>query len=709
MAAQDAISASLPNRLHGKWWVNLGVGDMRNNPNKSALAWQILLGTMLVALSVAILSYLEFDRERMHLEESLQLTVAAVSRAVDIELETVSTGTAMLAASNRDLIARRDFATLHGNLSRAASDARLIDHFVLVDRSGRQWLNTLVPWGGPLPISRNIDKFAPAFESRRHSISALAVGTVSGRHEIILSVPILENDETPYVFASVVSAGRFIDILSVLNIPTSWLGNIFDSQGNIVVRTRDQTRYVGHKVSTDLQAQLERRPVGIFVGNNLDSVGSIAAYYRSESTGFGVLISVPKYLVVRQALEAQVLPASASALAVFFLLTAWNYGMALKHRRDTENRLRASLANAAVGFAMTALDGRFIDVNQAFCALTGYSQKELRASTFQQFIHPDDLPENMALYRQLIAGEVPAFVIENRFVAKDGLIVWVRKSVSIVRGDNRVPRWSFALVEDITPRKQAEEDVRTLNADLERRVVERTAELTAANRELESFAYAVSHDLRAPLRAMNGFALALIEDFGDKLEGTAKTYLAQIGIASHTMGHLIDGILTLSRSTRGEMKSVPIDVSALAMRLLEEMARHEPDRTVTWEVEPDLQVYGDPVMIEAVLRNLLGNAWKYTGKIAAAVIRVSSGEIDGQTGICIADNGVGFNVAHAGQLFQPFRRLHRQEEFPGLGIGLASVQRIVHRHGGKVRADGKPGEGASFCFTLRSGHGTGTS
>ena len=234
---------------------------------------------------------------------------------------------------------------------------------------------------------------------------------------------------------------------------------------------------------------------------------------------------------------------------------------------------------------------------------------------------------------------------------------------------------------------------------LEHLVDQRTAELQAANQELDSFAYAVSHDLRAPLRAMNGFSEALIEDHADQLDEAARGHLDQIRIASARMHALIDGLLALSRATRGDLDRTQINLSEMVARHLGELQRQEPERRVELDIEPDVTIEGDARMFEAVIYNLVGNAWKYSAGADPARIRFGRTELDGERAVFIEDNGAGFDMRHYATLFKPFQRLHRQDEFSGIGIGLATVQRIIHRHGGRVVASAAPGEGARFVWT----------
>ncbi len=250
---------------------------------------------------------------------------------------------------------------------------------------------------------------------------------------------------------------------------------------------------------------------------------------------------------------------------------------------------------------------------------------------------------------------------------------------------------------------QIEERDRSLQAShqkLELRVQQRTAELTAANKELEAFSYSVSHDLRAPLRSIDGFSLALVEDYGEKLDEEAKHHLSRIRAATTRMGLLIDDLLNLARVSRAELDHERVDLTRMAFTIAGDLRNAQPDRKVEFFVEKGLETVGDGRLLRVVLENLLGNAWKYTSKRASARIEFAKRRVNGEQAYFVADDGAGFDPAYAGRLFGAFQRLHGADEFPGTGIGLATVQRIVRRHGGRVWAEGAVGKGATFYFTL---------
>ncbi len=249
-------------------------------------------------------------------------------------------------------------------------------------------------------------------------------------------------------------------------------------------------------------------------------------------------------------------------------------------------------------------------------------------------------------------------------------------------------------------RRGAELALASLNTQLEQRVNERTVQLTAANLELDSFAYSVSHDLRAPLRGVEGFSCALQEDYADRLDETGNDYINRIRKGCVRMGRLIDDLLKLSRITRREINRVPVDLSRMAEQVLLDLKASEPDRNVEVRIDSGVVASADLTLIRSVLENLLGNAWKFTRHTAMPCIHFSSLNNNGDCIYCIRDNGAGFNMAYADKLFLVFQRLHRADEFDGTGIGLASVQRVLLMHGGRIWAEGEEGKGAAFYFTL---------
>jgi len=372
---------------------------------------------------------------------------------------------------------------------------------------------------------------------------------------------------------------------------------------------------------------------------------------------------------------------------------------------ESERRL-STLMNHLPGMAYRCYydETRTMEFVSDGCGLlTGYQPETLidnKHLTYADILHPEDAGRIQLQITQAVETD-STFRLEYRIRCRDGSTRWVwEQGQRVEMGPEHKPMLE-GFIADITDRKLAENAIHELNEQLERRVQERTAELSAANRELESFTYSVSHDLRAPLRAIRGFSEALAEEFGNTLPEEAQQFLHQIDAGSRRMTDLIDGLLTLCRSSRKTLVREPVDLTSIARKILKDLESSSPNRTVRIKIQEEMKTHADARLIQALLLNLLENAWKYTAKSENAVIRVYAIDMPQEKRFCVEDNGVGFDMTFANKLYEPFQRLHRQDEFPGLGIGLTTVQRIVSRHGGQIVGTGRPGKGASFCFTLQ--------
>lgn len=333
--------------------------------------------------------------------------------------------------------------------------------------------------------------------------------------------------------------------------------------------------------------------------------------------------------------------------------------------------------------------GKITDVNEATIKVTGVSRAELIGTDFSTYFTEPEKARTS--YREVFAkGLVTDYPLTIRHL--NGTLTDVLYNASLYKDEHTNVIGVFAVARDVTAQKRAAQEIR-----------QRTADLQIANRELEAFSYSVSHDLRAPLRAIDGFSLALAEDYGDRLDDQGQNYLSRVRAATQRMGQLIDDMLALSRVTRTEMQREIIDLSAIATDVFSELQRSEPDRKIDWILAEGLLASGDSRLMRIVMVNLLGNAWKYTARQAQPTIEFNAQRnSEGKMEYFVRDNGVGFDMTYADKLFGVFQRLHTNAEFPGTGVGLAIVQRIIHRHGGQVRGVATPNQGATFYFTLTS-------
>ncbi len=433
-------------------------------------------------------------------------------------------------------------------------------------------------------------------------------------------------------------------------------------------------RHAGHRDSFVAAARVRE------MGAGLDLLG-----LRADGTTFPVAISLSP---VRT---------DGGLLIVADIRDISERKVAEQRRLASETRFRALLESAPDAIVITDTDGRIVLVNAQTERLFGYARERLIGAEVEILVPEAQRTRHEAhrrgylkepRVREMGAGQ------ELQGLRADGSRFPVAISLSPVRTDQEL--LIVADIRDISDRQQTERQIQALNRQLSRD----NAELAALNRELEAFSYSVSHDLRAPLRAIDGFSQALIEDCADQLDPDGRQHLQRVRQAAQRMGQLIDDLLKLSRVSRQELNVRQVDLGSMARGILAGLQAEAPGRVAEFDIADGLLAEGDARLLQIALENLLGNAWKFTA--GRPVVRIAFGSeiVDGETVYHVRDNGAGFDMAYADQLFRAFQRLHSGLDFPGTGIGLATVQRIIHKHNGRIWADAVPDEGATFRFTL---------
>jgi len=441
----------------------------------------------------------------------------------------------------------------------------------------------------------------------------------------------------------------------------------------------EAARATHHRHRADYMEQPRTRPMGV----GLDLAGR-----RKDGTTFPVEISLSP------------MPSEDGTLVMSAIRDVTERRRAEASVRASESKFRKLLELAPDAIVIVDARGHMVLVNTQAQRLFGYTETEMLGQPVEILL-PDAARgghyAHRARYEAAPRTRPMGAGLDLAGRRKDGTTFPVEISLAPMPSEDGP--LVMSAIRDVTDRKAVEARVSDLNADLERRV----AELAAVNKELESFSYSVSHDLRAPLRSIDGFSQALLEEYGDVLTGEGQDYLKRVRAATQRMGELIDDLLNLARVTRREMRREPVDLSAIARSIVAQLEKNDPGRRVDIAICDGLVGWGDPHLLRLVLENLLGNAWKFTGRQPAPRIEFGMDRRNGTPVYYVRDNGVGFDMAYSFKLFGAFQRLHAMREFPGTGIGLATVQRVINRHGGRVWADAQLGKGATFHFTLQEG------
>ncbi len=585
----------------------------------------------------------------------------------------------------------------------------LVSHLSVIDAGGTVVYNNL----GVAPGTFVGDR--PHFQALRQGGDRLVVGEpvrsrLTGEWLLIVGRPMFRDG----VFAGAVhfnvQSEHLAQLLGRLALSDNDLVSLVHPGGAFLSRSLGNAAAMGQKVPPDRPFLLDHAASkGSFrVDGVVDGVPRLYGWQRLTDSGVVVAVGLSEASVLAPLEHTRRQALLLTALLSMALLAAGGWIGWLLHNLERQqeqarvNRQQMEEAQrlARVGHWTYDPDTGATTWSQEICRIFGRDPSTFRPSFegYWQHVHPQDRGQLEAAVARSRASHTDLDEV-HRIVLADGSVRWVRL---LAQTDPVAKGTSYSgTLQDITELREAQLALERLNTELDRRVKSRTRELTMLNRDLESFTYSVSHDLRTPLRSIHGFATLLQESDADKLSDDGLDALKRIQSSARRMGLLINDLLSMAQQSRAELRTQHVDLSELARSVARELRQTDPERQVRWEIADGLSAQADPGLMTVVMQNLLGNAWKYTGRTEAAHIEFFGlGEAEGMANFCVRDNGAGFDMAYADQLFQPFKRLHRLEEFEGTGVGLASVQRILQRHGGSVRGEGAVGQGAMFCFSL---------
>ena len=582
----------------------------------------------------------------------------------------------------------------------------LVEHMSLVNKQGRVVFNNLN--GG---AKGDFNDF-PHFQRLQTGGDRLEVGApvesrINGRWVTPVGRPLYRDgqfDGALYLEVSTEFLARRIERLALS--PEDVVVLVHPS-GRVLARSDDNLAAMKTVVPPDRPFMADTssvsgnyRQAGVF-----DGVTRLFGWQRLPESGLVLVVGLAESSVVGPVLtRSRWLTGSLSILlalgGLFVSWLLWRGSRSDRAVREAAERLKEAQRMAKLGnWSLDIHTGQVIWSDEVYRIFGLQKGVYLPArDNYLQLVHPDDRALVGQQIQVLFQSDVSQR-LDHRIAMADGSVKYLC-TLTVVDRENGKPVCIQGTVQDITELKSAQLGLEKMNNELEGRVLERTRELATLNQELEAFSYSVSHDLRTPLRSIQGFATLLLEE-SEGLAPEERTHLRRIQDSARRMGQLITELLTMAHHGRAVANPQRVNLSELAREVAMELGLQDPQREVTWAVEPELWAAVDPELMRVVLQNLLGNAWKFTRQTPQARITFTrTGEADGQAEFCVRDNGAGFDMAYADQLFQPFKRLHAHDKFEGTGIGLASVQRLVQRHGGTVRAEGLVGQGAAVFFRV---------